>query len=81
MDLENVRVLDALPEQAEAPPGADACPRDLGPEADLPRDRHIALHARELTFLHPIRYEPVTVAAPLPAAWDRWGAGDLPRVE
>jgi 23S rRNA pseudouridine1911/1915/1917 synthase len=28
-----------------------------------PRDRVIALHARSLTFLHPIRYEPVTVVA------------------
>ncbi len=33
----------------------------------------IALHARRLTFLHPIRYEPVTVTAPLPAIWE--GAG------
>jgi 23S rRNA pseudouridine1911/1915/1917 synthase len=28
-----------------------------------PRDRVIALHARSLTFLHPIRYEPITVVA------------------
>jgi 23S rRNA pseudouridine1911/1915/1917 synthase len=41
----------------------------FGPPAELPRDRIIALHARSLTFLHPIRYEPVTVVAPLPAAW------------
>lgn len=43
--------------------------RPFGPEAELPRDRLIALHARSLTFLHPIRYEPVTVEAPLPAYW------------
>ena len=41
----------------------------FGPPAELPRDRIIALHARSLTFLHPIRYEPVTVTAPLPATW------------
>src|SRR5262245_46366966 len=41
----------------------------FGPSADLPRDRVIALHARSLTFLHPIRYEPVTVVAPPPDAW------------
>ena len=41
----------------------------FGPSADLPRDRIIALHARSLTFLHPIRYEPMTVTAPLPAVW------------
>ncbi len=41
----------------------------FGPPADLPRDRIIALHARSLTFLHPIRYEPLTVTAPLPATW------------
>ena len=35
----------------------------FGPEALSPRDRIIALHARSLTFLHPIRYEPITVVA------------------
>ena len=32
-------------------------------------DGSIALHARSLTFLHPIRYEPITLTAPLPRAW------------
>jgi 23S rRNA pseudouridine1911/1915/1917 synthase len=41
----------------------------FGRPAELPRDRTIALHARALTFLHPIRYEPLTLTAPLPAAW------------
>ncbi|HEY1379327.1 MAG TPA: RluA family pseudouridine synthase [Gemmataceae bacterium] len=41
----------------------------FGPPAALPRDRVIALHACGLTFLHPIRYEPVTVTAPLPDYW------------
>lgn len=44
----------------------------FGPSADLPRDRIIALHARSLTFLHPIRYEPITVTASLPTAWQGW---------
>jgi 23S rRNA pseudouridine1911/1915/1917 synthase len=45
----------------------------FGPPAEQPRDRCIALHARSLTFLHPIRYEPVTVTAPLPDAWRELG--------
>jgi 23S rRNA pseudouridine1911/1915/1917 synthase len=31
--------------------------------------RAIALHARALTFLHPVRYEPVTLTAEVPRAW------------
>src|SRR5262249_20736636 len=43
----------------------------FGPSSpeDLPRDRVIALHARSLTFLHPIRFEPITVVASLPETW------------
>jgi 23S rRNA pseudouridine1911/1915/1917 synthase len=41
----------------------------FGPAAELPRDRIIALHARSLTYLHPIRYEPLTATAPLPLVW------------
>jgi 23S rRNA pseudouridine1911/1915/1917 synthase len=44
----------------------------FGPPAELPRERIIALHARSLTFLHPIRYEPLTVTAPLPQTWAEW---------
>jgi 23S rRNA pseudouridine1911/1915/1917 synthase len=44
--------------------------QEFGPPAESPRDRIIALHARSLTFLHPIRYEPVRVVAPLPAYWN-----------
>ena len=29
----------------------------------------IALHARSLTFLHPVRYEPITLTAELPMDW------------
>src|SRR5262249_18987896 len=47
--------------------------RSFGPAAELQRDRVIALHARSLTFLHPIRFEPVRVEAPLPAAWNEVG--------
>jgi 23S rRNA pseudouridine1911/1915/1917 synthase len=43
--------------------------RPFGTPAALSRDRAIALHARSLTFLHPIRYEPITLSAPLPVAW------------
>jgi 23S rRNA pseudouridine1911/1915/1917 synthase len=50
--------------------------RSFGPAAELPRDRVIALHGRSLTFLHPIRYEPVTVTAPLPEAWRELGVAD-----
>jgi 23S rRNA pseudouridine1911/1915/1917 synthase len=47
--------------------------RPFGPPAELARDRVIALHAHSLTFLHPIRYEPLTVTAPLPDYWGEWG--------
>jgi len=43
--------------------------RAFGPPAALPRDALIALHARSLTFLHPLRYEPITLTAPLPEHW------------
>jgi 23S rRNA pseudouridine1911/1915/1917 synthase len=29
----------------------------------------IALHAREITFMHPTRCEPITIIAPVPADW------------
>lgn len=48
--------------------GASRLLGDSG-ETPEPRSSPIALHARRLTFRHPIRYEPVTVMAPLPAAW------------
>jgi 23S rRNA pseudouridine1911/1915/1917 synthase len=48
--------------------------QSFGPPSDTPRDRIIALHARSLTFLHPIRYEPVTLTAPLPESWRALGA-------
>ena len=45
----------------------------FGPASAAARDRVIALHARSLTFLHPIRYEPITLTAPLPALWRELG--------
>jgi len=41
----------------------------FGPPAELPRDRAIALHARQLTVEHPFTKEPLTLTAPLPAYW------------
>lgn len=41
------------------------------------RDGAIALHARSLTLLHPVRYDPVTIVAPPPATWRDLGF-DLP---
>ena len=38
------------------------------PAAD-PRDEPIGLHARSLTILHPVRYDSLTITAPLPAHW------------
>jgi 23S rRNA pseudouridine1911/1915/1917 synthase len=32
-------------------------------------DRAIGLHARSLTFLHPVRYEPLTISADVPRLW------------
>ncbi|NBO91929.1 MAG: RluA family pseudouridine synthase [Planctomycetia bacterium] len=44
----------------------------FGPPVELSRDRIIALHGWQLTFRHPIRYEPVTIQAPLPSIWGDW---------
>lgn len=35
-------------------------------------DAAIALHARSLTFLHPVRYEPITLTAEPPEPWRRF---------
>lgn len=47
--------------------------RPFGPAAELARDRIIALHARSLTILHPLSYEPLTLTAPLPGTWIELG--------
>ncbi len=56
-------------------PAAGSQPgREAGSLAgEQPRDRAIALHARSLTFLHPIHYQPLTVTAPLPRTWQELG--------
>lgn len=41
----------------------------FGPSFESTRERVIALHARSLTFLHPLRYEPITLTAQLPEYW------------
>jgi 23S rRNA pseudouridine1911/1915/1917 synthase len=48
----------------------------FGPPAPEARDRVIGLHARSLTFLHPIRYEPITLVAPLPDLWRHEGIAE-----
>jgi 23S rRNA pseudouridine1911/1915/1917 synthase len=50
--------------------GAAASIPDDG--ASDPRDAPIALHARSLTIRHPVRYDRVTIVAPLPAWWERF---------
>lgn len=37
-------------------------------------DHGILLHAWRLEFLHPIRYEPILVQAPLPSYWPDWAS-------
>ena len=49
----------------------------FGPEAELPRDRVIALHARKLELTHPFRDERLVIEAPLPAYWR--SLGELPQ--
>src|SRR5262245_37713836 len=46
-----------------------AATRLVEPPPPDPRDAPIALHARSLTVLHPIRYDSLTITAPLPASW------------
>lgn len=41
----------------------------FGDQSDDPRDRVIALHARDLAFRHPMTKEAVRVTAPLPTEW------------
>lgn len=44
-----------------------------GSRQGLDYETPIALHAYQLTILHPIRYEPLTITAPLPRTWDVFG--------
>ncbi len=47
----------------------------FGPPAELPRERVIALHARQLTLTHPFTKEEVTWVAEVPAYWGELGVG------
>ena len=47
----------------------------FGPDAPLPRERIIALHARSLTIQHPLSYESITLTAELPDIWMKSGVG------
>lgn len=54
-------------------------PLNFGGSSDS-RDWPIALHARALTILHPVRYDSVSMTAPLPEWWDRLGI-EVPKTE
>lgn len=43
--------------------------RDFGPTTDDPRERLIALHARQLTIQHPFTKEELVLVAPVPEYW------------
>ena len=45
----------------------------FGPQTEDWRERWIALHARVLSFRHPMSREQVQVTAPLPVAWEAFG--------
>lgn len=42
----------------------------FGQPKEDPRERQIALHARQISFRHPMKQESVNVIAPLSAVWD-----------
>jgi 23S rRNA pseudouridine1911/1915/1917 synthase len=50
---------------------------DVKYRSSHPFPEGIALHARALTFLHPIQYEPITLTAELPPAWGTVRAAGL----
>ena len=50
--------------------GRTALPRPTTSDA---RFEQIALHARQLTLFHPIRYDELTLTAPVPSAWRELG--------
>jgi 23S rRNA pseudouridine1911/1915/1917 synthase len=54
--------------------------RPFGPAWDVPRDKVIALHARQLSLTHPFTAAPLTFVAPLPDYWEPLGIGNLGKV-
>jgi len=71
--MHQVRIQAALrghPVLGDAQYGSTAA---FGPQYEDPRLWAIALHARHLTFCHPMTRETVSVTAPLPGAWSGLG--------
>jgi len=69
---------EAAPVEAAPAEAAPAASGDDSDEASKPvwkpaSDVRIALHARSLTLLHPIRYDQMTIETPVPAYWDLSG--------
>jgi 23S rRNA pseudouridine1911/1915/1917 synthase len=52
---------------------------DLRYGSPHPFGKAVALHARSLTFVHPVRREPITLTATLPPAWRARFGALLPR--
>jgi len=48
-------------------------PTTFGPQFEDDRLRGIALHARSISFCHPMTREPITLAAPVPPPWHDLG--------
>jgi 23S rRNA pseudouridine1911/1915/1917 synthase len=48
-------------------------PNALGPDIGGAANEIIALHAARLDLRHPIRYDPISLIAPLPASWSAFG--------
>ncbi len=51
--------------------------QSFGPVTEDPRQRWIALHARSLSFLHPMTRAPVRLVAPLSPFWRELGIAEL----
>jgi 23S rRNA-/tRNA-specific pseudouridylate synthase len=60
----------SLPIVGDRQYGAERC---FGPVDDDDRQRWIALHARQLSFKHPMTREQVDITAPLSSYWDALG--------
>jgi 23S rRNA pseudouridine1911/1915/1917 synthase len=54
--------------------------RPFGPPWEKPRDKVIALHARQLALAHPFTAAELTFVAPLPGYWEVVGVDNLGKV-
>lgn len=62
-----------------APETADVQAEDAQPATGVAAPSVIALHAVELTLLHPVRYDSLTIRAPVPESWREFGfATEIP---